>query len=238
MFVAYMFGSVYTLLHRSFSICSSYEKFHEDVVLLKNIFKKNEHCQFFIDKWIQNYLSKLFVPKRIIHTVGNKQVLLVLPFLSPLSFEIRSSLEKCFKNHIPFCSLKVVYQSKSRISSLFHFKDVINTRLSWHIVYRFICRCCNATYYGQTQRQFLVRASEHLGFTPLTGKFVKTLKKSVIFYHMLLDGLKASFDNFSIHWKESNAFKLQSKKSLLTSCDKSILIKNIYPFLLELFDWL
>ena len=39
---------------------------------------------------------------------------------------------------------------------------------------------------------------ELLSITPLTGKFVKTPKKSTIFDHMLLDGHKASFDNFSI----------------------------------------
>ena len=86
--VAYKFGLVHTLLHRSFSICSSYEKFHEEMVLLKEIFKKNEYPQFFIDKRIKKYLSKLFVPKRIIHTVDKIQVLLVLPFLGPLSFEV------------------------------------------------------------------------------------------------------------------------------------------------------
>ena len=92
--------------------------------------------------------------------------------------------------------------------------------------------CCNATYYGQTQRHFFVRASEHLGITPLTGKFVKrNLKKSVIFYLMLLDGHKASFDNFSILLKESNAFKLQ-----LTESFEPILNKNIYSLSLQLFD--
>ena len=50
------FGLVYTLLHRSFSICSSYEKFHEEIVLLRDIFKKNEHPQFFIDKCIKKNL--------------------------------------------------------------------------------------------------------------------------------------------------------------------------------------
>ena len=99
-----------------------------------------------------------------------------------------------------------------------------------------MCSCCNTTYYGQTQRHFLVAASEHLGITPLTGKFVKTPKKSAILDHRLLDSHKASFDNFSILLKESNAFKLQLKKSLLISCDKPILNKNIYSFPLELFD--
>ena len=91
--VTYKFGLVHTLLHRSFSICSSYEKFHEEIVLLKEVFKKNEYPQFFIDKCIKKYLNKLFVPKRIIHTVDKKQVMLVLPFLGPLSFEIRSHLQ-------------------------------------------------------------------------------------------------------------------------------------------------
>ena len=78
-----------------------------------------------------------------------------------------------------------------------------------------MCGCCNTTYYGQGQRRFTVRASEHLGIKPLTVKFVKTPKKSAIFDHMLLDGHEASFDNFPILSKESNPFKLQMKESLL-----------------------
>ena len=45
--VTYKFGLVYTLLHRSFFICSSNEKFHEEIVLLKEVFKKKEYLQFF-----------------------------------------------------------------------------------------------------------------------------------------------------------------------------------------------
>ena len=99
-----------------------------------------------------------------------------------------------------------------------------------------MCSCCNTAYNGQTQRHFFVRASEHLGITPLTGKFVKTPKKSAIFDHMLVDGHKACFDNFLTLLKESNAFKLQLKESLLISCDNLILNKSIYSFPLELFD--
>ena len=62
-FMPVAFGLVHTLLHRSFSICSSYEKFHEETVLLQDIFKKNEYPQFFIDKCIKKYLSKLLFLK-------------------------------------------------------------------------------------------------------------------------------------------------------------------------------
>ena len=148
----------------------------------------------FLEKCIKNI--KLFVRKRIVHTVDKKQVLLVLPFLGPLSFEIRSCLQKCFTNCIPYCSLKIVYQSRSRISNLFNFKDAVNTKWNSHIVYKFMCSCCNVTYCGQTQRHFFVRASEHLLITPVTGKFVKMPKKSAIFDCPLLDDHKVSLTIF------------------------------------------
>ena len=86
--------------------------------------------------------------------------------------------------------------------------------------------CCKATYYGQTQRHFFVRASEHLGISPLTGKFVKMPKKSGI-SDMLLDGHKASFDNFLLLLEENNTFNLQLKESLLMSHDKRILLISL-----------
>ena len=55
---------------------------------------------------------------------------------------------------------------------------------------------------------------------------------------MLLNGHKASFDNFSILLKENNSFKLQLKESLLKARDKSVLNRNIYWFTLEPVDWL
>ena len=77
--------------------------------------------------------------------------------------------------------------------------------------------------------------SEHLGITTLTGKFFKTPKKSAIFDHILLDGHKVNFDNFSILLKERNGFNYNS---LLISSGKPILNKNVYSFPLEMFDWL
>ena len=49
----------------------------------------------------------------------------MLLLLGNLSFEIRFCLQKYFKNYIPSCLLNVVYQSKSGISNLFNFKDVV-----------------------------------------------------------------------------------------------------------------
>ena len=149
------------------------------------------------------------------------------------------SLKHCFgmlqpHTYAVFSSIAgLVFQLKNRIVNLLNFKDVFNTKLRSHTVYKFMCSCCNATYYGQTQT-FFVRVSEHLGNTPLTGKFVKTPKKSTIFYHLLLDGHKARFGNFSVLLKDSIKFKLQLKEFLLKSHDKPFFNKNIYSFPFEL----
>ena len=66
-----------------------------------------------------------------------------------------------------------------------------------------------ATHLIMVKLKDFAKASENLGITPLTGKSVKTLKKSAIFVHMLLDGHKASFNKFSILLKECNPFILQ-----------------------------
>ena len=105
-------------------------------------------------------------------------------------------------------------------------------------MYKFTCCCCNTTYYGESERYFFVRASEHLGMTPLTGKWVKNPKKSAIFDHILLKSHDASFEDFMILLKENNKFKLHLKESLLMKCDKPELNRNIYSYALELSDWL
>ena len=94
----------------------------------------------------------------------------MLPFLGRLSFETRNRLSNYIKSQLPFYSLKIAFQSKNRFSNLFKFKESILKYLHSHPIYKFLCSCCNTTYYGETKRHLLVRASEHLGITPLTQK--------------------------------------------------------------------
>ena len=120
----------------------------------------------------------------------------------------------------------MTFRSKTRLSSLFRFKDIIPKEISSHLVYKFMCSCCNATYYGESVRHSFVRASEHLSMTLLTGKRVKNAKKSAIFDHILLKGHDASFEDFTILLKENNKLKLHVQESLLIKCDKPELNRN------------
>ena len=136
------------------------------------------------------------------------------------------------RNHLPYCSLRIAFQYKTRLTSLFHFKEI-----SSHLVYTFRCSCCNDTYYRKSERHFFVRASEHLCMTCYTRKWLKNSKKSAIFDHILLEGHDVSFENFTILLKENNKFKLHLQESLLMKSDKPELNRNIYSYPLELFEW-
>jgi len=169
------------------------------------------------------------------YDVPKKELLVVIPFIGKLSLKLRTRLQSAFKV-LPQCKVKVIFQSTCRLSSFFRFKDVIPKSLRSNLVYKFSCGSCNATYYGKTIRHFKVRASEHIGLTPLTGKRVKNPKLSAILDHHLLTNHIASFDDFKVLSTETNEFRLLIKESLLIARDKPQLNNNIYSVPLKLFN--
>ena len=93
-----------------------------------------------------------------------------MPFLVAQSFLVRKRLQSCIQNYLLYCSLRIAFQSKIRLSNLVCLKDIIPKEIISHLLYKFTYCCYNATYYGESERQFFVRASKHLGMTPLAGK--------------------------------------------------------------------
>ena len=53
-----------------------------------------------------------------------------------------------------------------------------------NLLYKFKYNICNDIYYSKTKRHFKVRACEHLGITPFTGKKIKSPKGSAVFDHI------------------------------------------------------
>ena len=115
---------MYILLHRWFQIRFTYEKFHEEIVLLKDVFKRNEYPKAFIDKYITNFLNKLFVFKKI---EEKKEVLIVLPYIGRLSFETRYQLQKCLESYILCCSLNVFINEKRDFLMFFNLRKRLLT---------------------------------------------------------------------------------------------------------------
>ena len=75
--MTYKTGLLETMLFGCFSICFSYEKFHEEIVRLKKIFKRNSYPEKFIDRCIKKFLNKPHVPKVVELTAAKKELTLV-----------------------------------------------------------------------------------------------------------------------------------------------------------------
>ena len=147
---SYKTGLIFTLLFRCFTFCLDMQSIHLEVKQLRQIFKCNNYLVALIDQCVKTFLNKIYVPKRILITVPKKDVLVVLPFLGQFSLNVRSRLYNCFNKTQPQCNIKVIFQSKDRLSNLFRFKDSIPKELRFHIVHKFLCSNCNITYHGET----------------------------------------------------------------------------------------
>jgi len=229
-------GLIFSLLFRTFDICSDFKRFHVEIQKLKDILQKNQYPLKFIDLCIKSFLDKKYEPKNTVQTVPKKDVYFKMPYLGKISFNIRKKLRSIFSEKLPHYNLKIIFTSSCRLQNLFHFKDRIPKMLRSGIVYKFECGGCNATYYGKTKRHLKVRMSEHLGISHLTGKKVKISNQpTAVFEHSLFCDSSPSFENFTILTSEVNDFKLTLMESLLINRDKPLLNKTIKSMPLELF---
>ena len=232
---SYKKSLIFTLLSRCFSICSDYTLFHLEVERLREILKKNSYPLGIIDQSIQIFLNKLYVPKRVYLTAPKKEVFFILPYLGSLSLNLKQNIHSYFTRTLPSCNLKIILKSTNRLSSFFRFKDVIPREMRSHLVYKFSCGSCNATYYGKTERHLNVRSGEHIGKSPLTGKKV-ACKTSAVSDHILFhDNLESDFSDFKILCHENNTFKLSIRESILIYRDSPELNKNVASIPLLLF---
>ena len=171
----YKVGLIFTILFRTFSIVSDLSRFHSEVCYLKEIIKKNAFPIKLIDSCIKNFLNKRLTEKPVTLTAEKKNLVIVLPSPGKLSLDLRTSLRN--SKNLPFCKIRVVFKSSTRISNFFQFKDKTSYCFCSNVIYEFSCVRCNATYYGQICQYLSVRVGEHSGVSPLTGKISKCLQQ-------------------------------------------------------------
>ena len=164
---------------------SDFSRFHSGVRHLKEILKKNAFPIKLIDSCIKNFLNKKLTERPVTLTAEKKDLVIVLPFLGKLSVNLRTRLRNSISKNLPFCKIRVICKSSTRISIFFQFKDKIPYYLRSNVVYKFLCGRCNATYYGETCRHLSVRVGEHSGIPPLTGKKSKSKKSTAVRDYML-----------------------------------------------------
>ena len=232
----YKIGLVFTMLFRTFSIVSDFSRFHTEIIHLKEIVRKNAFPIKLVDNCIKNFLNKNFLNTPVTLTVKKKELFIVLPYLGNLSLALRTRLQNSINKNLPFCKIKVIFKSTTRLSNFFCFKDKVPFNLCSNVVYKFSCGRCSATYYGETCRHLNVGVGEHSGISPLTRKNSKARKTTAVKDHMLFCDHVVSLDDFKILTSSNSEFHLKIKESLLISRDKPELNRNEKSLPLCLFD--
>ena len=174
----YGIGMIYTLVNRCFEICSNWSMFHQQLILLREIFNKNGYPDNFIDRCFKLFLNRIHILKEKVPTVGKKPLHLVLPYLGTIWLQTRTKLQKSIKGVLNCYKLQVISKSQNKLCNNFHFKDPVPQILTSDVVYKFQCGLCNESYYRECVRHLAVRSDEHVAISPLTNKRVQPRKDS------------------------------------------------------------
>ena len=151
----------------------------------------------------------------------------MLLYLPTINIKFTSEM----KEHNSILFLKYKY----KLRTLFRFKDNLDKEIRSNLAYRFSCSSGNATYYSKTYRHSFTRAAGHMGYSNLTDKCVKNVKKSQVSHHLLQRNCKIAFDHFDTLGSDTNSFILLIKESLLNKRDKPVLNCSDESFPLKLF---
>ena len=210
----YKVGLIFTLLFWTFSIVSDFSRFHLEVCDLKEILQKKAFSIKLIDRCIKSFLNKRLTEKPVPLTADKKDLVIVLPFFGKLSLNLRTGLKNTIGKDPPFCKIRVIFKSSTRISSFFQFKDEMRYCFRSNVVSKLSCVSCNATYYGKICQHLSVRVDKHWGISPLTGKPLKSKESAAAKDHMLLCDHIVSIDDFNILQPVTQISILKSKKFL------------------------
>ena len=232
----YKIGMIYTLANRCFRICSSWSMFHQQLILLREIFKKNGYPENFIDRCFKLFLDRIHILKEKVPTVEKKPLRLVLPYLGNISLQIRTKLQKSIKGVLNCCKLQVIFKSQNKLCDNFHFKDTVPQILTSGVVYKFQCGLCNESYYGECVRHLAVRSGEHIGISPLTSKRVQPRKDSAVCHYLLNCNYSPTFEDFSVLCHDNKKYLLELKESLLIMRDRPSMNRNVRSAPLYLFE--
>ena len=152
------------------------------------------------------------------------------------------NLKLNYIKHLNECYQLVTWEWYSeflQMKNYFNFKDKTKWELRSLLVYNFKCNSCNAEYIGKTKRHYRTRTSEHIGVSPLTGKYVKNNSQTLAVHdHMLFCKTVVRPEDFPILAKSSCNFKLEIQESILIRLLEPTLNKSISSVSLYLFRYL
>ena len=219
-FFNFKLNSIYTLLHRAFTLTSDWHNFHEEILFLHNFFKENCYPSKLFYKHLYKFLNNIHIPKLKLPTVPKLCIYVSLPLINDKHFykELRNIISK----YVPAIDLNLICINKMTIKSLFHTKEKLDPLMTSGVVYLFNCpRCDLGKYVGSTRRLLKVRIDSHKGVSYRTG-----IKLSNPEFSSIRDHAKKC--KYNIEYKDFKIIGMtQNEKELLIL--ESLFIKQVVP---------
>ena len=133
----YKIGMIYTLEFRCFRFCSDWNKFHKEIIFLKDIFLKNGYPTSCIDKCFKTFLDQSFIKIPQVLIVEKKILTFVLSFSGNLSLQTKTKLQNVLKRVLGCCKIQIVFKNQKNLSNVFRFKDCLPYEVISSVIYKF-----------------------------------------------------------------------------------------------------
>ena len=124
----YNIGMIYTLVNSCFSICSSWSMFHQQLILLKEIFQKNGCPENFINRCFKLFLNRIHISKN--RFLVEKNVSTITPFLIQKLYHCKLGLNCKGPSKRYSTTVNYTLFLKAKISQNFWFKGPVPQMLT------------------------------------------------------------------------------------------------------------
>ena len=192
------------LIHRIFSITSSWSYFHLDTVSLLGYLNSNGYPSNFFYKVLNRFLMHKFCYNPVNVNKFDVCNLIILPYYKKASDHFGKSIVKFFKSKNVI--VNIVFKSV-KLGSCFSLKDKTPFLLKSNVVYEFQCPVAQDRYIGKTTRHLITRIKEHLS------------ANSMLYDHFLICNCKSNLINvckqFHILSTGSYNYDVKIKESFL-----------------------
>ena len=125
-----------------YHIASSFKIFDIDLFSLENKFIRNGFPLSLIDDATGNFPNNQYSIKDKALTVPKRAVIIILPFLEPISYYVRRKLIRLIIRFYPTVAPKIIFKRGLRISNLFSYKDTLPLKCQSGVAYQIKCESC------------------------------------------------------------------------------------------------
>ena len=197
----YKLNNIRTLLHRAYTLCSSWISLHREVEFLIEFFKKNAYPEHIVFNIINKFLDKKC--NNVVKPVKAEAEKLIMyqniPYINDqCSKFLRQETRKIIDKFYPHIDFRLVFFNSFTIKGLLNHKEKLPDGLCSGVCYIFKCGACSATYIGSTVKCLRTRANEHLGRSSRTGSLLVKPLQSKVRDHIFTCTARADENNFKV----------------------------------------